>query len=412
MQIEQFQIANEAALAAALPSLAVMAPQLVLAFGGPERFAAPTWLAPLRRAVPDAQLVGCSSAGEILGGQVHDGTLCLSAVRFESAGVCSHAETLLGMDDSQACGERLARRIEGMGLRAVFVLGPGVQVNGSAMLEGLKAALPARTLISGGLAGDDGAFVRTHTLGPQGVAERQVVALAFYGDSLVLGNAAFGGWQAFGPARRVTRCTGNVLYELDDRRALDVYRLYLGDYASQLPASGLLFPFEMMDAHGRPSGLIRTILGVDEAEGSLTLAGDIEPQGLLRLMHSSADRLVEAAELAAGAAGESRQAGSGPTLAVLVSCVGRKLVMGDRVEEEVEEVVRKLGPDTFAIGFYSYGEISGSAYYGDCRLHNQTMTVTCISEPAGDSGPRREGPTADSAAAPGDGSSQAPPQAG
>jgi hypothetical protein len=383
MRIEQALIADDAALASALPRLAATAPQLVLAFGGPKRFADPRWLAPLREKLPAAQLIGCSSAGEILGGKVHDGSLCLTAVHFDDADARAHAETLLGMDDSLACGERLARRIEGQGLRAVFVLGPGVMVNGSALLDGLKAALPAGTLISGGLAGDDGAFACTHTLGPQGIAERQVVALALYGPGLVLGNAAFGGWQAFGPARRVTRCAGNLLYELDGRRALDVYKLYLGDYASGLPASGLLFPFEMLDAQGQPSGLIRTILGVDEAEGSLTLAGDIEPQGMLRLMHSSADRLVEAAELAAGAAGDSRPSGAGPMLALLVSCVGRKLVMGDRAEEEVEEVVRKLGPDTFAIGFYSYGEISGSTYYGDCRLHNQTMTVTCISEQAG-----------------------------
>jgi hypothetical protein len=301
-------------------------------------------------------------------------------VRFDQARPHAHAETLLGMEDSQACGERLGRRIDGQGLRAVFVLGPGVQINGSALLDGLKAALPAGTLISGGLAGDNGAFACTHTLGPQGVAERQVVALALYGERLVLGNAAFGGWQAFGPARRVTRSAGNVLYELDGRRALDVYKLYLGDYARQLPASGLLFPFEMMDAEGQPAGLIRTILGIDEAEGSLTLAGDIEPHCLLRLMHSSPDRLVEAAEQAAAVAGDGPAGGSGPTLALLVSCVGRKLVMGDRVEEEVEEVVRTLGPGTLTLGFYSYGEISASSFYGDCRLHNQTMTVTCISE--------------------------------
>jgi hypothetical protein len=182
----------------------------------------------------------------------------------------------------------------------------------------------------------------------------------------------------------VTRCEGNVLFELDGEPALAVYKRYLGDYAKDLPASGLLFPFEMLQSEGQPTGLIRTILGIDEAFGSLTLAGAIDASGYLRLMHASTDKLVDGAESAAtqasGKAGDEQNA----SLALLVSCVGRKLVMGGRVDEEVEAVAEVIGKQAVITGFYSYGEISSQLPGVGCALHNQTMTITRISETESD----------------------------
>jgi hypothetical protein len=255
-----------------------------------------------------------------------------------------------------------------------------VSINGSALVEGLQSALDASVPISGGLAGDGGAFVETFTLGNGGSASDQIVAIGLYGAALAVGNSSFGGWVPFGPARRVTRCEHNVLYELDGERALNVYKRYLGDYASDLPASGLLFPFELLRADQQSSGTIRTILGVDETAGSLTLAGDVHEGGFLKLMHASTERLIDAAEHAALKLQPQSRSHRGQSLALLVSCVGRKLVMGDRVDEEVEAVASALGSQAAVAGFYSYGEISGSEFVGDCRLHNQTMTITWIGE--------------------------------
>ena len=384
MQICQRTFYTTSPLQPMLSELAAIEPQFVLAFGCEENLSNEFWHQELSRLGPNTLLLGCSTAGEIATTSVSDNTLCLTAVRLDKGLARTSSEELQNMDDSMACGERLARKIEpeldGHPLRAVWAFGPGVQINGSGLVEGMKAAVAHDVVISGGLAGDAGAFARTLTLGPMGVSSRQVVALALYGQDLRLGNASLGGWEAFGPARRVTRCDRNVLHELDGQRALDVYKLYLGHYARDLPASGLLFPFEMISADGQPSGLIRTILGVDEASGSLTLAGEIDPKGSLRLMHSSSERLIEAAGVAVQQACDPSHNPTQPSLAVLVSCVGRKLVMGDRIEEEVEEVARHLGPFAVLTGFYSYGEISGSKFYGDCRLHNQTMTITVLSE--------------------------------
>ena len=239
----------------------------------------------------------------------------------------------------------------------------------------------AQVPITGGLAGDGGAFAQTWVLDDQGVSASRITCVGLYGAGLTFTHGSFGGWSPFGPARKVTRCDNNVLFELDGEPALEVYKRYLGEHAKGLPASGLLFPFAMLGSDHNEIGLIRTILGVDEAAGSLTLAGDIDPDGYLKLMHASTDALVDGAEAAAEAAQEM-QKNPGEGLALLVSCVGRKLVMGGRVDEEVEAVADVFGTGATLAGFYSYGEISPSEGLSECKLHNQTMTITYISEVA------------------------------
>ena len=381
MRLTQMHLRAGDDLRSAFSTLSAFGPDLVLCFGAPLFFRQPALHAGLREAAPRAVLAGCSGAGEILQAQVHDDTLAVTALAFDGATSVRGASTPIhGMADSFEAGRRLAGLLAPAGLRHVLVFGTGVDINGSALVEGLQSELPDDVAISGGLAGDGAAFVETFTLGAEGSRRDQIVAAGLYGDSLVVGNSSLGGWVPFGPARRVTRCDHNVLFELDGELALNVYKRYLGEYARDLPASGLLFPFELLRDDEESSGIIRTILGVDEAAGSLTLAGDVIEGGYLKLMHASTERLIDAAERAAKSLQPLAATHAGESLALLVSCVGRKLVMGDRVDEEVEAVACTLGSRATVAGFYSYGEISASEFVGDCRLHNQTMTITWITE--------------------------------
>jgi hypothetical protein len=359
-----------------LDALALIQPDMVLVFGACALLAA---LAdPLKTIFASTVLAGCSTAGEISMQGVTDDSCVVTAVRFTSASVKAATTRLTSMQDSQAAGQRLAAQLPREGLRAVLVLGQGVQVNGSALILGLTQTLGPDVLVTGGLAGDAAAFTQTWVLDNQGAHTDGLICLGLYGQGLRISHGSFGGWSPFGPARKVTRCQNNVLFELDGEPALDVYRRYLGEYASGLPASGLLFPFAMLGSDHAETGLIRTMLGMDEQMGSLTLAGDIDPDGYMRLMHASTDALVDGAE---GAAIAARQVGGEvDSLAVLVSCVGRKLVMGDRVEEEVDAVRQTLGAQAVLTGLYSNGEISPLTGRSECRLHNQTMTITLIAE--------------------------------
>jgi len=378
MRITQCTAGEQGFASSQLATLLAIEPQLVLVFGSLAALDALD-TTELQRAVPGAQWVGCSTAGEISNQGVADDTLVATALHFDTPAFRVAAEPLADMADSYGVGQRLAATLSSPALRHVLVLGQGAGINGSALVDGLVSGLGANVAVTGGLAGDGGRFTGARVLGPNGVSHTDVVALGLDGPTWAVSHASFGGWQRFGPVRRVTRAQGNVLYELDGERALDIYKRYLGEYAAQLPASGLLFPWSVLGEDQSAIGLTRTILGVNEEEGSLVLAGDVYEGGHLQLMQASVDALVEAAQTAAeDALGLSQN--NTPALAVLVSCVGRKLVMGARVDEEVEAVGQALGPHTTLTGFYSNGEISPLAKTVDCKLHNQTMTITLLRE--------------------------------
>ena len=386
MQVNQKILTAKTYAVSDFSELAQGQPDLVLVFGSPQQMqlAAPA----LQLALKDAVLAGCTTAGEISQKGVSDESLVLTSVRFDTSRVKRVATVLRGMADSLDAGRRLASQLQSQVLVGVLVLTQGVEINGSALVQGMTDVLGSSIPITGGMAGDGTAFTRTWVIDNEGLSAERVLAIGFYGADLQVSHGSYGGWSPFGPARKVTHAEGNVLYALDNEPALAVYKRYLGDYASGLPVSGLLFPFAMLGKHHNETGLIRTVLSVDEQIGSVTLAGDIDPDGYVRLMHANTDALVEGASVAAVAArgveasvvDGTGSTGSGQRLALLVSCVGRKLVMGDRVEEEVEAVAEVFGKNALIGGFYSFGELCPMSGASECKLHNQTMTISYFSE--------------------------------
>lgn len=345
---------------------------LVLAFGSGASLE--EGYAELRAAYPGACIMGCSTAGEIFGSKVLDATLVSTAISFGSTQVRSARSRVLGREGSRAAGAALARDLTRPDLVHVLAVSDGLSVNGSELALGLAEGLPEGVRVTGGLAADGSRFERTLAFLDAPPEPDLVAAVGFYGRALRVGCGSYGGWDPFGVELEITRSSGSVLYELDGRPALELYEAFLGDHAAGLPAAGLLFPLSIRDTGGRES-IVRTLSAVDRAEGSLTFAGDV-PQGrYARFMKANFDRLIEGA----GKAAESCAAASGQgTLAVLISCVGRRLVLRQRVEEEVEAVRDVLGAGTVLSGFYSYGELSPSA--SACELHNQTMTITTFAE--------------------------------
>ena len=281
-------------------------------------------------------------------------------------------------ENSFRLGERLAQSLEPRGLRHVFVLSNGLKINGSDLVRGLTSVLPLDVAVTGGLAGDGGRFLETPVLWGGDVQFDTVAAIGLYGDRLKIGYGSLGGWDPFGPERLITRSRGNRLYEFDGKSALELYKKYLGEHAKGLPATGLLFPLSIRTREGE-RGLVRTLLAIDDAEQSMVFAGDIPEGAYARLMKANFDRLIDGA---VGAAKTNQDMmGSFPAeLAILISCVGRKMVLRQRIEEEVEGVREVLGPQAVLTGFYSYGEISPHAPRSRCELHNQTMTITTLSE--------------------------------
>ncbi len=360
-------------------ALKAFAPSLLIAFASASFFEQEQLYITLKDVCPN--VIGCSTAGEISGTRVLESCISICAIRFESNAHVKVYEThLTDMQHSSDAGAALLNQIDKNRLKGIYLLAPGIDINGSALIEGLIENLPKGVSISGGLAGDNGSFEQTFVMHNNGVSTRSVVAVAFYGDQLSFEYGAHGGWRSFGPARSVSSAKANELFELDNKPALDIYKNYLGEYAKDLPASGLLFPFEVLSEAGTPTGIIRTILGIDEEAKSLILAGEVNENQYLRLMHASTDDLISGALEAISPLSTTINSGDSQSLALVTSCVGRKLVMGDRVEEEIEEVGRRLPKNTSIAGFYSYGEVSPSSNTSHCELHNQTLTIMLLRE--------------------------------
>lgn len=378
MRLETLTYTGSGGWSSPLPT-ALDSPQtLVLAFGPSELFDDPAPLRDVAAAFPQSIVTGCSTGGAVVGTKVVDHTISLSVVRFEHSSLRIASMLVPTMAESRAVGATLARELSVPGLRGIFVLSDGLIVNGSELAAGFNSALPDDVMVTGGLAGDDERFARTWVLHRGETQQHRVTAIGFYGDDVLFQFGSRGGWDIFGRERRVTKSDGPVLFEIDGQPALELYKKYLGDYASGLPATGLLFPLALLRDEHDTDPVVRTLLGIDEATHSLRFAGNVPQGALVRLMRTNLDRLIDGATDAAEQA-RGTHAGDAHVLSVAISCVGRRWVLGQRTDEELESVLAELPPATAQTGFYSYGELSPRTE-GRCDLHNQTMTLTTISE--------------------------------
>jgi len=356
-------------------SLGGAAPKLVFAFGGRRQLETPQLFTELSRLYPGARLVIASTSGEISGTEISEDCIVATALAFEKTQIRTVAADVQSAAESYAVGRSLAERLTGPDLVHVFAVSDGQRVNGTELARGFNEHLPTGVSLTGGLAGDGVRFERTVVGLDELPHVGRIVAVGFYGKELRIGFGSAGGWAPFGPERVVTQSQGNTLKELDGQSALLLYRNYLGDCAAELPGSALRFPLCITPAEGGPQ-VVRTILSIDDAAGTMVFAGDIPLGARVRFMRASYEDLIDGA---ARAAEDSRLA-PGSDLAICVSCVGRRIVLGQRTEEETEIVRDTLGTAATCTGFYSYGELAPSGGLGACQLHNQTMTITTLRE--------------------------------
>ena len=354
-------------------------PDLVLFFGNRSFLESTTIIRQWRENFPKTLISGCSTSGEIHKASVYDDSLSITAIQFEKTKIAYQVVNIDDFESSDEAGMTLIGSFDKQGLKHVLVFSDGLLVNGSELVRGIRWELPEGCNATGGLAGDGALFEKTVVVTNEGVARGKTIsAIGFYGESLHVGYGSLGGWDSFGIERNVTKSSANVLYEIDNQPALDLYKSFLGDKAKDLPSSGLLFPLSMrLSSSEEP--VVRTILAVDEKEKSLTFAGDIPEGAQVKLMKANIDRLIDGAEEAAKTSIVPFE-GQKAQLSILISCVGRKLVLKQLVEEEVEAVESAVGNQSVITGFYSYGEIAPFLAGAKCELHNQTMTITTFTE--------------------------------
>lgn len=351
---------------------------LVLVFGNRYLLEKSEIIENIRTEFPYENIVFGSTAGEILCCHVNDNSISVTVIEFENATYKVERENILDFNKNAVeLGKSLYEKMPKDNLKHLFVLSEGSFINGSSLINGLETNLNSSLSITGGMCGDDARFEKTVASFKENPKEGEVILIGFYGESLEISFASFGGWIPFGPERIITRSEGNILYEIDGQPALDLYKKYLGEKSNELPQASLLYPLNVTP-DGKKDPVVRTILNINDADQSMILAGDVPVNSRVQLMMASVDGIAQGAQTAADLAMTKRK--NKPELALLVSCIGRKLVMNQRVEEEVEQVREVVGDKVPLAGFYSYGEMAPFNGSTSCELHNQTMTLTLISE--------------------------------
>jgi hypothetical protein len=354
-----------------------MKTQLAIVFGSGDLASNETYYDIIKAKFPKADIVSCSTAGEIIGDEVYDDTLIITAIEFEKAKIRCIKTSVSEHADSFETGKYLFNSLNDADLSGLFIISDGTKINGSEIVNGLNVNNQKHLPITGGLAGDAARFSKTFVGLNEAASEGNIVAVGFYGNDLKIGHSSLGGWDEFGKERIITKSDKNVLFEIDGAVALDLYKEYLGPYAEELPGSALLFPLSIR-LENSDRNLVRTILSVNDAEKSMTFAGNLPEGSKVRFMKANFEKLISASATAAENSFDKTK--QSPDLAILISCVGRKLILQERTEDELIAAKKIFGDNTCITGFYSYGEISPFNPLTNCELHNQTMTITTFSE--------------------------------
>lgn len=352
--------------------------QLLIGFGSKRLVADEENFRMIQGDFPNAQIVLCSTSGEINDSSVFDDTISIIGIEFEKTQIVTHSIEVSEVDSSLIAGIKLIEKFDKADLKYVFVLSDGGLVNGSELVKGMESVIEHTVPITGGLAGDGSDFKSTLVGLNAKPSQGNIVAVGFYGNAIQIGHGSMGGWEMFGLERTVTRSEANVLFDIDNKNALELYKDYLGKYTNELPGSALLFPLSVILSEGKEP-IVRTILSIDSINGTMTFAGDIPEGSRVRFMKANFDNLISAASVAAKKTHITLNVDQAK-LALLISCVGRKVILGNRIDEEVEAVKEVFGNNTVISGFYSYGELSPMNPNSSCELHNQTMTITTFNE--------------------------------
>ncbi len=351
---------------------------LVLVFGNRYFLEKPEVIEDIRKEFPYQEIVFGSTSGEIVDCNVNEDSITVTAIEFEKSTFVIKRGNVLEYDkNGETLGEALYQEMPKENLKHLFVLSEGSFVNGSSLIKGLETIFDNNVSITGGMCGDDARFEKTVASYKEDPKEGEVILIGFYGANLEITFASFGGWETFGPERVITKSENNILYEIDDQPALDLYKKYLGTKSSELPQASLLYPLNVQPEE-KKEPVVRTILNINNENQSMILAGDVPLNSRVQLMMASVEGVAHGAQKAADFAMIDRK--KKPEISILISCIGRRLVMNQRVEEELELVREVIGSDVPMTGFYSYGEMAPFNGSKTCELHNQTMTLTLISE--------------------------------
>ncbi|HCF27662.1 MAG TPA: hypothetical protein DEV81_10800 [Cyanobacteria bacterium UBA11049] len=237
------------------------------------------------------------------------------------------------------------------------------------ILRGLEAAL-GRIPIFGGAAADQWQYQRTYQFFKTEVLSDAVPILLFAGK-LLFSYGVAGGWHPIGQPSPITKVDKNIIYEIDNKPALEFYHYYLNNSEPDAVYPLAVFP------PGEERFFLRGSVGYDSVQGSITVSGDVPEHSVVQITDASLEDVVSASQTALAEA-LANYPGQAPVAALFFSCAWRRQVLGTRANEEYQAIARSLKQAVSACGFYTYGEIAPLRENGQTFFHNTTFVTLLI----------------------------------
>ena len=318
---------------------------------------------------------GCSTAGEILGGEEESPVL-------EQSAVCS----LVDIDPtvfSVALFERhdlssfdLGARIGSWGKetfsRPAFIVSmSGLKNDGEALIKGIESVNAPGTRIFGGLAGDDEKFVETYVFTHTGYSADGASVIVFDQSKVDINGIATSGWAGVGDDLVITASDGNIVRSINNRSPADIYKEYLHVKDEDLLNMAVSFPLLVKRPDG--SEVLRIFLAIDQKSGSLVFAGTVPQGARVRFSSSFGHEIIEKSVRDIT---DWHHRHPRADLILLFSCMARHQVSGPMITEEIS-TASELWKAAPLLGLFTYGEI-GHNKHGTCDFYNETLTLVSI----------------------------------
>jgi hypothetical protein len=326
----------------------------------------------IRQQFPQAEIVGCSTVASINDDFIVEHSLVISTLSFEHGMV-----NTIGCDQISDFLEQFPFWLKKLdSLRAIILLTTDASRHNGSWMQEVADQLPVDVLLAGAVASNHepelGALFYHKQLDESGV-----IAIALCGDGLTIEMGALGGWDSIGQEFEVTKTKGNVLYELNEKPALPVYRDALAEKGHDLFTDTIKFPL-CVRPENNAFGYIRAITNIDTDNGSIEFGGPMIENTYARICKTNPNQLLD------GAAGASTQLVQKmkqlPEFVLVFSSVRRQQILGDKINQEVDIIREDVGEQATIAGFYTFGAIAPLFESRDYVLQNQTISVLAIHE--------------------------------
>lgn len=376
-------LAAKEALRKAVNQLADEKAKLAIVFSS-VNLAFPVLLKTLGEFLEEVPIVGCSSAAVISNLEISKQGLVIMLLSFSQETFFNTAcakEINTTADSGEKLGEELLYGFQNVRRDLGIIFLDGLLENSSNLLSGLQERLGKSFPIIGGCASDNLAFKKTFVYFNQEMLSGAASSILL-GGKLTFGIGVQHGWKPLGKPRYITKSSANVVYEIDNLPAANIYQDYLAcdleKIRKEFKRISILYPIGIY-LPGEKEYLLRNLLSIHD-DGSLTFQGGVPQASQIRLMIGTKESCLAATEQALEEV-KNEFLGKKINFVLVFNSISRYILLGRQANRELEIIRESLGQEIPIIGIYTYGELAplrAINYQGVTRFHNQTITILGI----------------------------------